>query len=270
MKSPFPGIDPYIEACRLWEDFHHGLIEQIALALAPHLPANYVARTGVRAYVVLVESEGKKERAFQADVGITTPATGRPAADGGGVTVAEPSTESEPVSMRPFIVEEFKESFVEIYELRPERRLVTCIEVLSPSNKRKDSEGWHQYLRKRQAILLGEANLIEIDLLRGGSKMPLLDPWPTSPYTLLVSRRSRAPGCRVWKAHFQRPLPPIPVPLTAPNPDVTLELQPLVEAVYAHRHYDMDIDYSKPLQPPLSAEESAWLQAQLQARAAPA
>ena len=30
MKSPFPGMDPYIEACGFWEDFHHGLIEQVS------------------------------------------------------------------------------------------------------------------------------------------------------------------------------------------------------------------------------------------------
>ena len=214
MQSPFQGMDPYIEACGFWEDFHLSLIAQIADALAPKLPENYLARTGERAY------------------------------------------------------EEFKESFVEIYELHPERRLVTCIEVLSPSNKRKGTPGWEQYLRKRQALLLGEASLIEIDLLRGGSKMPMLDPWPTSPYTLLVARSTRAPQCRVWPAHFQRALPPLPVPLSSPDPDVLLELQPLVESIYARRRYDRDIDYGKPLQPPLSAEESAWLQTQLQARRA--
>src|SRR5262249_14997396 len=162
------GMDPYIEACGLWEDFHNGLIEGIAVALASKLPANYVARTGVRAYVVLAESEGKKEAAFQADAGITTPGDKpRPAAGAGGGVAVEPTSELAPVSMRPFIAEEFKEPFVEIYELRPERRLVTCVEVLSPSNKRRDTPGWDQYLRKRQALLLGEASLVEIDLLRG-------------------------------------------------------------------------------------------------------
>ena len=28
MKSPFPGMDPYIEACGLWGDFHSHLIEK--------------------------------------------------------------------------------------------------------------------------------------------------------------------------------------------------------------------------------------------------
>ena len=37
---------------------------------------------------------------------------------------------------------------------------------------------------KRQAMLLGRANFIEIDLLRGGSKMPMLTAWPKS-YSML-------------------------------------------------------------------------------------
>jgi hypothetical protein len=259
-------MDPYIEACGFWEGFHHSLIEQIADAVGAKLPDNYVAWPGERAYVVLVETDEKKEHTFQSDVGITRPTGGRPGSAGAGTVAVEPSTESGPVSLRPFIAEQFKESFVEIYALHPERHLVTCIEVLSPANKRPDTEGWQQYLRKRQALLLGEANFIEIDLLRRGTRMPMLDSWPKSPYTLLVSRSMWAPNCRVWPAHFQRPLPPIPVPLASPDPDVTLELQPLIEAIYTRRRYGSVIDYGKPLQPPLSAEEVAWLQTQLQAR----
>jgi hypothetical protein len=30
--------------------------------------------------------------------------------------------------------------------------------------------------------LLGDANLVEIDLLRSGSRMPMLDLWPDSPF----------------------------------------------------------------------------------------
>ena len=41
--------------------------------------------------------------------------------------------------------EEFEETFVEIYAQREERILVTTIEVLSPSNKRPNTEGWEEY-----------------------------------------------------------------------------------------------------------------------------
>ena len=84
-----------------------------------------------------------------------------------------------------------RESFIEIYEQAPEIRLVTCIEVLSPSNKRPGTEGWELYLRKRNALLLGQASLVEIDLLRGGRRMPMVEPWPPSPYYLLVGWQSR-------------------------------------------------------------------------------
>jgi hypothetical protein len=159
-----------------------------------------------------------------------------------GVAVAEPETEATGLTLRAFIAEEYREGFIEIYTDAPERHLVTCIEVLSPSNKRKGSLGWEQYLRKRQGLLLGAANLVEIDLLRGGQRMPMLDPWPNSPYTLLVARRHRSPYCRVFPAHFRRPLPPIPGP-PQPDADVTLTLRPLIEAVCDVPLPD-DIDYT--------------------------
>ena len=62
MTSPFPGMDPYIEACGLWGDFHHDLISEIKHALAPAAPERYLVRAGERSYVVLVEQEGKTSR----------------------------------------------------------------------------------------------------------------------------------------------------------------------------------------------------------------
>ena len=189
MKSPFPGMDPYIEERGLFADFHDDLISEIKHALADVLPARYVVRTAERPYVVIAEPDGKDEHVFKPDVGVVS-SSNPPTADV-GVGVAEPASETESVSMRAFIATEFRETFIEIYINEPERILVTCIEVLSPSNKRRDTEGWEVCLRKRQGLLLGAANLIEIDLLRGGERFPMLDPWPKSPYTLLVSRRAQ-------------------------------------------------------------------------------
>lgn len=222
MKSPFPGMDPFIEACGLWEDFHSHLIEAIADTLSAEVPEKYVVRTGERAYVVVAESEGNST--------------------------------------------EFRETFIEIHALHPNRHLVTCLEVLSPSNKRPGTSGWELYLRKRQGLLLGEANLVEMDLLRGGQKPPMLDPWPICPFTILVARRAKAPLCRVWRAHLDRPLPVFPVPLAHPDPDLTLNIQPMVDAIYSHYRYDRDIDYSQRLSPPLNPDEMAWLAEQLPKR----
>ena len=256
MRSPFPGMDPYIEARGLWRDFHRHIIEKIFDVVSEALPEGYVARVDERSYIALAESDERTERHFEPDVKVTGPRARSKAGVGPAVAAAP---EAEAVTLRAFIEEDFDESFIDIFETEPERRLVTSVEVLSPSNKTRGSEGWRRYLRKRQALLRGKANLVEIDLLRGGDRMPMLDPLPDSPYYVLVSRAEKAPLCRVWRAFFDRPLPTVPVPLSRPAPDIPLSLQPLVEAVARRSRYHVDIDYSRPLTPPLTAEQSAWL-----------
>ena len=261
MKSPFPGMDPYIEACGLWEDFHHDLIAEIKHALAQAAPERYVVRTGERSYLVLVESEGKTSHSFLPDVSVTNP-VGRkkPKKRKNGTAVAEAAGDVEPLTMRAFIEEEHREAFVEIYEAALEQRLVTCVEVLSPSNKRPGTPGWDLYLHKRQSLLLGGVHLVEIDLLRGGQRMPMLDAWPDGPYTVLVARAKKTQLCKAWPVHYMRPLPPIPVPLAKPDPDILLRLQPMFEAIYQRSRYELTIDYKQPLAP----DEAAWLAVQVQ------
>jgi len=265
MKSPFPGMDPYIEACGLWGDFHSHLIEGICDRLAQTVPVKYVVRTGERSYVVLVESEGKKTYPFFPDVSVTTPRGRTKTAKKGGTALAEPASQTEPLTMRAFVQEEHREAFIEIYETSPEHRLVTAVEVLSPSNKHSGSEGWDLYQRKRQSLLLSDVNLVEIDLLRGGQRMPMLDPWPDSPFTLLVARAKKFQLCRVWPAHFQRPLPTLLVPLAKPDPDIPVGLQAMIDAIYQRFRYERSVDYSKPLLPPLGSKEAAWLAKRLPA-----
>ena len=193
MKSPFPGMDPYIEDCGLWADFHTKLIGEIERTLAVALPERYFIQTGERSYVVLAGTDGKEEMPFYPDVSVEV-AERKGSPQSSVVAIAEPAAANDAVTMRAFIDEHFRESFIEIFKADPEVRLVTCIEVLSPSNKRRGSEGWEQYLRKRNALLLGSANLVEIDLLRGGQRLPMVGAaWPNkSAYYLLVGRQSRA------------------------------------------------------------------------------
>jgi hypothetical protein len=267
MRSPFPGMDPYIEACGLWGDFHLELISGIKNVLAQAAPDRYLVRSGERSYVVLIEDEEKTSRPFSPDVSVTTERRKKPARKKGGTAVALPVLRVEPVVMRAFIEEEHREAFVEIYEAAPEQRLVTSIEVLSPSNKRPHTPGWDLYLRKRQSLLLSDASLVEIDLLRGGTRMPMLDPWPESPYTVLVARAKRFDLCRVWPVHSQLPSPSIPIPLAKPDPDIVIDLQAIFDSIYERSRYERSIDYRKPLSPPLDAHLTAWLQKQLRTKA---
>jgi hypothetical protein len=265
MQSPFPGMDPYIEASGLWEDFHHHLIEKISERLAEAASDRYMVRTGERSYVVLVESEGKTSHAFIPDVSVSAPRRPRKGPKKASTGVLEVGCETEPVEMRAFIQEEHRETFVEIYESRPAQRLVTTVEVLSPSNKRPNTPGWDLYQRKRQSAMLGGVHLVEIDLVRSGQRPPMLDPWPSSPYTILVARALRN-VCKVWPVHFQSPLPRIPVPLAKPDPEIPMDLQPMIDTIYRRWRYDQSIDYTQPLAPPLSPEQTTWLKQQLKER----
>lgn len=263
MKSPFPGMDPYIEERGLFEDFHNKLISEIERTLAAAVPERYVVRLPERSYVVLEEADGKKAHVFLPDVGVLAHQP-----PPGAVAVADSALDEEGIAMRAFIGDEFRETFVEVYVTDPEETLVTCIEALSPSNKRAGSPGWNAYLRKRQGILMGTANFVEIDLLRGGDKMPMMDAWPGSPYYLLVARKLFAPACRVWPAYFQRPVPKLRIPLLHPDADVVLDLQSMIDAICFRSRYARSIDYTRSLTPPLTAEESGWLSQRLQERSA--
>ncbi|MFN0050892.1 MAG: DUF4058 family protein [Planctomycetales bacterium] len=261
MKSPFPGMDPFIETCGLWEDFHLRLVTAIIDALCDIVQDRYVVRGGERSYVVMSQAEDD-EFQIQADVAVVAHAPPEKAGSKplkSGSPFAAGVLEA-PVAMQALVDTEHVEHFVEIYELQPQRRLVTCIEVLSPSNKRPNTIGWAQYARKRQPFLQGGANFVEIDLLREGEQMPMHSRWPASPYCFLVSRKQEAPRCWVWPAFSLRRLPKVAVPLAPPDPDVSLDVQPLIERIVERSGYARDIDYRAVDQPPLTAEESEWLQ----------
>jgi hypothetical protein len=143
MNSPFPGMDPYIEACGLWEDFRDTLITDIKRVLSVKVPDKYVVRSGERNYFVLTSwDEDAQTREFmtQTDVGISAKLP-HSQEEKESVALAEPSTELGPITMRSLVESEFRESFVEIRDTSEHRKLITTIEILSPSNKRRNSQG---------------------------------------------------------------------------------------------------------------------------------
>jgi Protein of unknown function (DUF4058) len=99
MKSPFPGMDPFIEDCGLWSDFHTKLIGEIERTLAVTLPERYFIQTGERSYVVLAGTDGKEERPFYPDVGVEV-AERQVAPRDRGVANAEAATAGDAVTMR--------------------------------------------------------------------------------------------------------------------------------------------------------------------------
>jgi hypothetical protein len=61
MKSPFPGMGPYIEQCNLWGDFHFSLILRIKEALAKELSERYFVRTARREYTMYIGAAGETD-----------------------------------------------------------------------------------------------------------------------------------------------------------------------------------------------------------------
>jgi Protein of unknown function (DUF4058) len=91
--------------------------------------------------------------------------------------------------------EEIQERYLEIREVA-NGQLVTVIELLSPKNK-KSNEGLDAYLQKRQQIMVSKTHLVEIDLLRDGEALPILDNIK-SDYRISVHRSSCRPKAELY------------------------------------------------------------------------
>ncbi len=159
--------------------------------------------------------------------------------------------------------------FLEIREVSSAARLVTVLEVLSPSNK-KPGEGEEQYLRKQQELRDASVNLVEIDLLRGGDwvvAVPVhaIEPNVRTEYRVVVRRSSRRLQAEYYPIALSDRLPTIKVPLRPSDSDVPLDLQALLDQCYENGGYD-DIDYAQSLEPPLTPAAARWT-AQLLRRA---
>ena len=164
MPSPFPGVDPYIEAQGRWQDFHHGLLAYFRDSLNGFLPDAYVAL--VEESMRLVREPGGTVARPRPDASIARDLfTTRERR--GAVAVLELERELEPVSipLRTGVVEEVRESWIEILKL-PELSLVTVLEVLSPTNKA--GAGRVEYLEKRDSLIARPVHIVELDLLIAG------------------------------------------------------------------------------------------------------
>jgi hypothetical protein len=252
MPSPFPGMDPFIEG-QDWEGFDTLFVAELVGALNPMLRPSYVARAERRVY--LEHSAVDLPRTIRPGVAVVTQGRQLPVSPNGGraAIVQEPAIVPLPLP------QEVEEPFVEI-RLRDTRQVVAVLETLSRWNKRPGSDGRREYLARREATLRSGAHLIELDLLRGGERLPTLKPPPPADYYAFVSRVRLRPNAEVWYCTLREPLPVIPVPLAGSDPDVALDLQAVFTGVYDRAGYDYSLDYRRQPEPPLSTAEAEWAQ----------
>ncbi len=71
MRSPFPGMNPYLEQPIFWSEFHSRLIVAIADALAPKLLPKYYIGVETRTYLEEVKERYLEVRETKTDAVIT-------------------------------------------------------------------------------------------------------------------------------------------------------------------------------------------------------
>lgn len=246
MPSPFPGMDPFIERQK-WRDFHSTFIPNIKVALTAVVRPRYVV--DIEEHVYLAREDGEFLKKIAPDVAIKQQEGWLESNDG---TVA---VESMPTVLTLPTVETVEEIYLTIRS-REDDTVVTVIELLSPTNK---LDGRTEYLNKRNAVLHSEANLVEIDLLRGGKRLPTVERLPKGDFYAFITRAERRPKIEVYSWPLERRLPKIPIPLAEGDPDVSLDLQEVFDSTYDRSGYDYALNYRKPVEPPLTESQSAWV-----------
>jgi len=241
-------MDPNVEGSGLWRDFHATFINYWREALADLAPDNYEVR--IDEQVNLVEMPPERVKLIRPDLAVTQhgPAPAPPAVSSGTLTL-EPVTRTLPIE------EEVRTTRIEILE-RPQRTLVTVLELLSPTNK--TSPGRSEYLAKRRALLRQGVNLVELDLLLAGQRLPTLEPLPPGHYYALICRSDQRPYCDVYPWTVRQPLPTIPVPLRKPDGDIPLDLAQVFATAYDRGRYVRSIDYAAAPAVPLGNEDLQW------------
>ena len=260
MKSPFPGMDPYME--RRWNDIHNSLAIYARDELNPLL-----AGTGLRVEAeqrLVVESDGEYRRFIERDLFVSD----HPAAFGaGGAAVAvAPVRAAKPKPMRIVDDEPAAQVFLEIRNYRSGGEVVTVIEFVSPTNKRA-GDGRDQFLQKRQECFDAGVNVVEIDLTREGRRnlpgtVAGFAPALNAAYLTVVHRFNPQPQWEVYPMPLREPLQPIALPLHQGDADVALHLQPLIDRAHAAAAFE-PFDYAGDLHPPLKAADADWAAARL-------
>jgi len=264
MPTPFPGMDPYLEQKGLWEEVHTQLIVALANAITPLIRPKYRVGIERRSYIDIGFIESPKDDLVGIpDIVVAESKRGR--------AVREAAPPIDEIVDGPLLAympdweikDESYQRYLEIREVAT-RRVITAIELLSPSNKRPGGDR-ETYEAKRIEILASQTHFVEIDLLRSGKHLPMkLPEGKEGQYRILVSRAHQRPRADVYAFALRQSIPDFPVPLLRGDAEPTVPLNQLVHEMYDRAGYDLAIDYSRPLKPPLTPEDNEWAVALLQ------
>lgn len=248
LKSPFPGMNPFLEGS-IWPDVHHDLATRIKEQLAPQVVPQYFVR--IETYTVEDTNMEEGVNILYPDVEILKrrqPAH-RPFTHTSNSMVATltPVTLSLPT---PKV--EVRIPVIEIRDTE-KNQLITAIEVLSPVNKRKP--GLKPYRKKRRLLQTDGVHLLEIDLLRRGER-PFQHPQiPDKTHYMVSLVRGGSHYVDIWSMSIKNKLPVVPVPLKTPDEDIRLDLGKALADVYEKSYYGYSINYEGEIPPPTFSKE---------------
>jgi Protein of unknown function (DUF4058) len=264
MPSPFPGMDPYLEHPEFFPGLHGSLIFCLKEVLQGSLPEPYFADTGARVWVEYTE------RIVEPDVNVMR-------GDAPSRVESPESGAAAGVSVRPVVVyvpqDEFTEEFLEIRTIQGDQHLVTSIEVLSLSNKLENSEGRRLYIKKQREMLGSQVNLVEIDLLRGGThttavrREDAIAAAGSFDYHVCVRSFDELQRGHVYPIRLDQSLPEILIPLLPGDPGVKVDLKAIFDRCYDAGPYRRRVPYRQRVPvPSLTPEQFAWAELLLRER----
>lgn len=268
--SPFPGMDPYLENPVTWPDFHSALASEIRVQLNKSLPAQYYAHLQRRPELGVVLEGGTLHRIVP-DLTVIRRTLHEPSPVW---EIGESTSALELPRIRPtpsidlrVRTDPIQHHTVEIRSAEPDHKVVTVIEIVSPSNKHPGPDR-RSYEVKQTEVLASDANLVEIDLLRYGRR---LLPFPEltamadnlkCDYLVVLNRSTMRQDdwmdYSLYPVKLREPLPCIAVPLAGKDPDVLLDLQFVAGRAYVGGAYQRVIDYVADPKPPLKADDAVW------------
>ena len=203
---------PALEQPRYFPDLHASLCVDIRYWLAPRLPERY--SISVERGLSMTDESGAAKQ-YRPDASIDqVKSPEAPYAD--AIVVQPPS----------FFVEVLGQPQRHVAVRDEAESLVTTIEILSPANK--TGAGYEDFRRKQELLAQKGIHLVEIDLLKQGKRRCRDERVDQADYVMTV-QRSGSRHADVWAAALGKALPAIPVPLLAPDADVPLPLEYILQ-----------------------------------------
>ncbi len=262
-KSPFPGMDPFLEKAQTWGCFHGWFIYELASQIIPA-----ARQVGLDVFVERSVYRRVPDSNMRLLGGpdswllqetISNPSDWKHS--DGGIVTAQPRAVHEVLIDDDEQLTVHKQYFLVIREKMSDMvRDVAVAELLSPANKA--GEYAEKYQKKREHFLASQSHFLEIDLLRDGAN-PSRERFPElskTPYFIFLARKNwlgwNEEG---FPVRLQELLPTIGLPLTPDRPILPLNLQAAFESAFNLSAFVSERLYGELPGPALSDEDQAFV-----------